>query len=262
MKRALRALPVTALLACSLGTAPEAPEGSVRVLFIGNSLTYENDLPLTVAHLAISAGLPSCYCISIAYPNFSLEDHWDFRDAVRSLEAEEWDFVVMQQGPSAVPTNRANLVLWAGVFGDLIDANGAQPVMYGVWPEFARSFDFPNVRDSYREAADSIGALLAPAGEAWQFAWAADSTLPLYAADDFHPSPMGTYLAALVVFERLYGRSPVGVQQTAVVDGRAQIWPLATVRLLQEAAADANAVEDARVANRGSLRTASASGRQ
>jgi hypothetical protein len=153
----------------------------------------------------------------------------------------------MQQGPSALPENREHLLTWAGVFGNIIDEHGGQPVMYGVWPSLERSFDFPNVAASYREAADSLGALFAPAGEAWQFAWAQDSTLPLYAADDFHPSPMGTYLAALVVFQRVYGRSPVGVQQSAVVNGRVQPWPEATVRLLQEAAAAANAAEDARI---------------
>ncbi len=35
---------------------------------------------------------------AIAHPNFALEDHWDFGDAVRALEDEDWDFVVMQQG--------------------------------------------------------------------------------------------------------------------------------------------------------------------
>lgn len=222
----------------------------MRVLFIGNSLTYENDLPRTISHLALSAGLAPCYCFAIAYPSYALEDHWDFRAAVTALEEEEWDFVVMQQGPSALPSSRANLVLWAGVFGDLIDQNGAQSVLYGVWPQLDRSFDFPNVAASYREAADSIGALFAPAGEAWQLAWAQDSTLQLYAADDFHPSPMGTYLAALVVFQRVYGRSPIGVQQSAVVNGQVQPWPAATVRLLQEAAAAANAAEDARIVAR------------
>ena len=55
--RFLRAVPAIALVACSLGTAPTAPEGSLKVLFIGNSLTYQNDLPRTVADLALSAGL-------------------------------------------------------------------------------------------------------------------------------------------------------------------------------------------------------------
>ena len=88
---------------------------------------------------------------------------------------------------------------------------------------------------------------LTPAGEAWQWAWAADSTLPLYSTDDFHPTPMGTYLAALTLFERLYDHTPVGIQETAVVNGRVQGWPAATVHLLQEAAATANAAEDNRI---------------
>jgi len=245
MKR-LRILVLSALTACSLGTGPEAPEGSLKVLFIGNSLTYENNLPGTIAQLALSAGLPACYCYQIAYPDFSLEDHWYLREAVNALQDESWDFVVMQQGPSALATSRANLIQWTQEFGLLIDDNGAQAVMYGVWPQETRSFDFPNVTTSYRLAAESIGGLLAPAGEAWQWAWAADSTLPLYAADDFHPSNMGTYLAALTLFERLYDHTPVGVQESAVVDGRVQGWSAATVHLLQEAAAAANAAEDSR----------------
>ena len=249
-KPVFRALPLVALAACSLGMAPEAPEGSVKVLFIGNSLTYQNDLPQTIAQLALSAGLPECYCVAIARPDFALEDHYDFGDAVRALQKESWDYVVMQQGPSALPSSRANLIQWAGLFGDMIDENGAQAIMYGVWPEYDRSSEFPNVTESYRQAADAIGALFAPAGEAWLNAWAQDSTLPLYASDDFHPSTMGTYLAALTVFERIYDHTAIGVQASAVVDGRVQNWPVAIVLLLQEAAAAANAAEDARVVAR------------
>lgn len=245
--RFLRAVPALVFLSCTLGASPTAPEGSLKVLFIGNSLTYENDLPRTVADLAISAGLQPCYCYPIAYPNYALEDHYDNRIAVRAIQEESWDFVVMQQGPSALPANRAHLVLWAKIWGDMIDSAGsAVPVMYGVWPSGDRLFDFPNVAASYREAADSIHGLFAPAGEAWTKAWAQDSTLPLYASDDFHPSTMGTYLAALTVFQRIYSHSPIGVQTSAVVDGRLQNWPAAIVRLLQEAAAAANAAEDAR----------------
>jgi hypothetical protein len=241
-----RILALLALASCSLGTEPEVPEGALKVLFIGNSLTYTNDLPLTVAQLAASAGVQECYCYSISYPNYALEDHYDNREAVRALQEESWDFVVMQQGPSALSSSKVHLITWASVFDELIDENGATPIMYGVWPQADRLFDFPYVADSYRSAAIAIDGLFAPAGEAWQNAWAQDSTLQLYGPDYFHPSYMGTYLAALVVFQRIYDRSPEGVQTTAVVDGRAMPWPLTTVQMLQTAAADANAAEDAR----------------
>ena len=241
--------PLWPWFACSLGTAPDAPEGSVKDVSFIEQLSPTERPPLH-RRQSLSRGTPRVPAVAIAKPNFALEDHYDFRDAVRALEDESWDFVVVQQGPSALASSRENLILWAGIFGDLIDENGARAIMYSVWPQYDRPFDFPNVTESYRQAADAIGALLAPAGEAWLNAWAQDSTLPLYAADDFHPSTMGTYLAALTVFERVYERTPVGVQQAAVVDGRIQSWPPAVVRLLQEAAAAANATEDARIAAR------------
>jgi hypothetical protein len=242
----LRAVPLTALLACRLATdtGPPPPADAVRVLFIGNSLTYVNNLPRTVADLAVSAGLKPCLCVEVAYPDYALEDHYYAGDAANELHTGGYAFVVMQQGPSALPESRTNLVQWATVFGQLIAEAGGKPVMYGVWPSQFRSFDFPNVRASYRAAADAIDALFAPAGEAWQRAWQQDPTLLLYASDGLHPTPMGTYLAALVIFQRVYGRSPVGIQDVARVGGTAQSWSASLVRLLQEAAAAANLAED------------------
>jgi hypothetical protein len=240
----LRLVPLFLLLACSLSTSPKPPDGATRVLFIGNSFTYTNQLPRTIADLARKQGLNGCDCVQIALPDYALEDHATLGEATTLLNDEEWDFVVMQQGPSALPDSRSHLVQWATYFGSIVDSRGAIPIMYGVWPSAARSFDFPNVRDSYRAAADAIGARFAPAGEAWQAAWRRDATLPLYAGDNFHPSPMGTYLAALVIYQRIYGRSPVGVETTAHVAGKAQTWSASVVQLLQEAAAEANAAED------------------
>jgi hypothetical protein len=60
-------------------------------------------------------------------------------------------------------------------------------------------------------AAVRAGGMFFPAGEAWRAAWARDSTLALYGPDGFHPSPLGTYVAALVIAERLTGRTAVGM---------------------------------------------------
>ena len=53
--------------------------------------------------------------------------------------------------------------------------------------------------------------MLVPVGEGWRAAWRRDPSLRLYSSDDFHPSPPGTYLAALMFFQRITGRSPVGL---------------------------------------------------
>jgi hypothetical protein len=83
---------------------------------------------------------------------------------------------------------------------------------------------------SYRIAAKDAHARLFPAGDAWHRGWQCNTRLGLYGKDGFHPSRMGTYLAALVAYGRLF-RSPV--------DARALRFPAArpkVQRLLQATA--------------------------
>ena len=63
---------------------------------------------------------------------------------------------------------------------------------------------------SYANAAKAADAELYPAGLAWQAAWRRSPTLPLYGPDGFHPSPLGTYLAAIVVLAGLTDEPPLG----------------------------------------------------
>jgi hypothetical protein len=79
-----------------------------------------------------------------------------------------------------------------------------------------------------------------PAGAAWVTAWATDPTLQFYDLDGLHPSPLGTYLAALVISERLTGKDARLLPGTAVVEGNPLNVPEATVRLLQRAAHETN----------------------
>jgi hypothetical protein len=222
--------------ACHPATVVEPPDppGAIRVLFIGNSLTYVNDLPGVVAALAAGGGGPPIGAHTVAYPDFALEDHWAEGTAVRRLRNEHWAFVVMQQGPSSLPENQVNLRTWAVQFEPLIRAAGATPALYMVWPSAARSQDFDAVRDSYAAAAVAVHGIFLPAGDAWREAWRRDPTLGLYGGDGFHPSSLGTLLAAYTIYERITGRSAIGLPTPSGIPG-------ATVQLLQEAAHATNA---------------------
>lgn len=192
-----------ALLLATLAVAQPAP---FRILFIGNSLTYANDLPAMVCGLARSAGRQSV-CESIARPDYSLEDHWQDRQT-RAVISRGWDVVVLQQGPSALPESRRLLIAYAKRFDGEIRKAGARTAFYMVWPSQARRGDFAGVSQSYAAAAKEVKGVLLPVGDAWRAAWAADSKTPLYGADGFHPSVSGTYLAALVIYAGLFGEPP------------------------------------------------------
>ena len=126
------------------------------------------------------------------------------------------------------------------MFEPYIRAVGATPALYMVWPTIDRVQYFDAVRDSYRAAAQAVNGVFLPAGEAWVNAWARDSTLQLYAWDGLHPSATGTYLAALVLYERITGHDARRLPPRAVVQGQLLNLPEATVRLLQDAAHQAN----------------------
>ena len=192
------------LLAAIIGVAqPSAP---IRILFIGNSLTYANDLPGMVCTLARASGRHAV-CESVAKPDYGLEEHWNEK-AARQAIGRGWDFVILQQGPSALPESRVLLVNYTKRFNDEISRTGARTALYMVWPSQARRGDFAGVSQSYAAAAKAVNGLLLPAGDAWRAAWAIDPKLALYGPDGFHPSPMGSYLAALMIHARLFNETP------------------------------------------------------
>lgn len=214
---ALRSLGLVAGLlvtACNGPSEPKFPPGSVRVLFIGNSLTYTNDLPGMLTALARQAGNTALVTHSVAFPNFSIEDHWYEGTAKGLLHSRSWEFVVFQQGPSSLPENQVYLATWVANFDSLVRGAGAEPVLYMVWPSEARAVDFPQVLVSYRNAAHQVGGIFAPAGDGWTAAWETDPAAPLYGPDRFHPSVAGTYVAALVLLGRLAGVDPVTLPAT------------------------------------------------
>ena len=66
------------------------------------------------------------------------------------------------------------------------------------------------VTAQYRALANQTAARLVPVGLAWQMARDRKPGFPLYAADQSHPSPLGTYLTACVFYGIFFG-SPVGL---------------------------------------------------
>jgi hypothetical protein len=221
------------------GSSPSsvpAPAGSPRVLFVGNSLTEGHALPAMVAALARAAGQPLAV-EAVTFGGFSLQDHWSQGDARRAIERGGFRFVVLQQGPSSLPESRANLIEWTRRFGEAIRSAGARPALYSVWPESARSAVFGEVTESYRQAAASVDGVFLPAGEAWRAAWRRSPSLELYGPDGLHPTPRGTYLAALVITAQLLARPPVGLAQDVGGAGVPDLRLSPAERVLFEAAA-------------------------
>jgi hypothetical protein len=198
-----------ASLACSgSGTGPDFDDDDVdaRILFIGNSLTYTHDVPRLVRTIAGRLDRDVA-AVSIALPNYALEDHWNDGVAaeIRRLKP---DFVVMQQGPSSLAESREQLVHWTKRLAEVIREVDAVPALYMVWPDDSRGFAFPAVEASYAAAEQEVDGVLLPAGTTWLMAWERDEGIALYGDDGFHPSYLGALAAAYTIYAGLFDVAP------------------------------------------------------
>ncbi len=202
----------------------------LRILFIGNSLTAANGLPAMVEALSRAKGAATVVdATAVTTNNFSLEDHWNQGPARATVAKGGWSIVVLQQGPSALPESRVLLRDYVKRFAADAAHVGARTALYMVWPSKARERDFDAVSESYALAAQDVAGTLLPAGDAWREAWRRDPSLALYADDGFHPSGLGSYLAALTIWRGLSAQSAIGLPGPPGV-------PSPTLKLLQEVA--------------------------
>jgi hypothetical protein len=252
VRRVVRAVLTAVLAVCALAVArPLSAQGTparasaarapapLRVLFVGNSLTFTNDLPLIVAALADSVGKPM-QVRAVTASGINLDVHWRGGRARRLLARSHWDVVVLQQGPSALRGSRALLLDYTRRFAPEIQKAGARPALYMVWPSKRRLRELAQVRESYRLAAQAVDGIFLPAGEAWRAAWGRDPSLPLYSPDERHPSAVGSYLAGLVIAARLTGVEPARFPaKVRLTNGTMVGAGTARAELLQAAAADA-----------------------
>ena len=191
----------------------------LNLLFIGNSLTASNDLAALIEAMGRASGV-ALHCTVVAKPDFSLEDHWADGEVRRTIARGGWSHVILQQGPSALPESRVLLNDYARRFDHDIRSVNARTALFSVWPAAVRRGDFDRVSASYAGAARLTGGLVLPAGDAWRAAWRRDPALALYGPDGLHPSPLGSYLAALAIFHALTGELPPVASAPAGGSGR------------------------------------------
>lgn len=195
---------------------------TLRVLFIGNSFTYYNDLPSLFASAANGAGavveVDSVTCGSWTLAKFA--DANDEYGAIveQKLSTEEYDAVVLQEQSTLPIDNYNSFLSGASALKDKIDGYQADcsVYMYATWgfPSGLNSkyTTIPDMeaalRSAYSNAAKEIGASVSSVGEAFTYVYNNYPQINLYNTDQHHPSYEGSYLAACVHAATITGCDP------------------------------------------------------
>ena len=249
--------------------APHAMARPWRVLFVGNSLTYVNSLPRLFSHLA-AHGLHRPVMVGlVSLPGATPYLLWHQTDLRQVLAALPWDVVVVQLRPSDgradYQQTRQTFPYYVQLFTAAITAQHARPVFWTQWayPPAIDSFytlsEQTSVNTTLNASAKAAGTIIVPIPQRFAQVRQQDEVIwrTLFrSATDPHPSALGSYLAALVLYRTLTGQSPMGLPRT--VDGvqvelphipgtppelhttDSLTIPASTAALLQHVAADAH----------------------
>jgi Domain of unknown function (DUF4886) len=216
----------------------------LRVLFVGNSFTYYNEMPAMVGELAAEDhGAGPLYSVEYTAPNWSLHEASDTEGLDNLIDEVQWDVVVLQD----VSYHLANPPEWwsretlpyAAALRREIASNGGETMFFMTWgyehgAYSDDSYDSMQARlaQGYESLAGALSSEVVPVGLAWASALSDRPGLDLWKRDGRHPNRAGSYLAACVFYRELTGRDPLNSDFTGGLEK-------ADARFLQTIAGDA-----------------------
>lgn len=214
----------------------------IRVLFLGNSYTYVNDLPKIIEDIATNENKVFKHA-SVTPGGCTLFQHVESQTSLSKIRQGNWDFVVLQEQSqlpvidyyrhnTLKPSYKAlydSIMLYnpnAKVVGYMTWGRrygGQQCVNFGEGLYCSADFvDFNHMQDTltaaYCENAYATNSYVAPVGEAWKAALATDPSLVLHSSDNSHPSYDGSYLAACVFYSVFWNKTPIGIYHDKQID--------------------------------------------
>lgn len=223
------------LLPCAV-VAQEAKQDSLKLLFVGNSYTYYNDLPKMVYEIA-KTQKQKLSVTSVTKGGERLKGHLKNEKLRQMLTSQKWDFVVLQEQSSSpakqTETVIADIYPAAKSLDSLIHVGSpdAKTIFYMTWghkngtthkiENYPLSYTYQGMQEriktTYLEMTYQNNAVCAPVGMAWQVVRSERPDYQLYTQDCSHPSKLGTYLAANVIYTTIFGQ-PYQTKYTAGFD--------------------------------------------
>lgn len=198
---------------------------TIRVLFIGNSYTYCNDLPSIFQTMCVEKGI-TAFVDSVTAGGYTLahfvSETNEYGIKARGLlKSKKYDYVVLQEQSVRPASNPETFYKSLRELLPLIAENGATPVLYETWGRADGSETLASngwtheemqekLREAYETAAEEYGTLLALAGERFHKAYRGGEEV--FAQDGSHPSPLGSRICAQAIFETIAEHAGFGAE--------------------------------------------------
>lgn len=169
----------------------------MRILFIGNSHTYVNDLPFIVKRILFANSI-ECEVTMLSHPGMGLDYHLEQPEMRFNILFGGYDYIVLQH--DAHPFRGEGILIEAAKgINEFISKTSATALLYMTWTEKQNREGQAAMAEAYRKAAEEISAKVAPAGIAWELFREKHPECELYAEDGGHASMKGSILTAYTI---------------------------------------------------------------
>ena len=196
---------------------PATPETrSYRVLLVGNSLTYTNNLPALLRAVGAAQGTPIA-TESFAAPGGTLIERWNEGHVAEALRSRTFDAVVLQEKGGhlaacmASPQEQRKAPCAASLrayteIAALAAGKGAKVFVFATWGPDERWQG--KLNRSSRLIADKVSGKVFDAAGALEALRQAQPGIDLY-PDGTHPSTQGSLMLALALYRDITGTTPL-----------------------------------------------------
>jgi len=181
-----------------------------RILFVGNSYTYQWNLPQQVAAM----GGDDFYIRQSTAGGVNWGQHWRGEKGLNTLNKIKhgnYDIVVLQNHSLRTIEAPDSLLIYGKKLAQKIRQTGAEPMLYMTWAREWNPLMIDTIDKVYHELGDEINALVVPVGRIWEDIRKLRPTVDLYQPDGSHQTPTGMYIAACAFYSALTGKTPLGL---------------------------------------------------
>ncbi|MBQ3009523.1 MAG: SGNH/GDSL hydrolase family protein [Oscillospiraceae bacterium] len=183
----------------------------MKVLFIGNSHTYYNDMPQIFADICKERGKDVEVTMQ-AHPGVTYGWHFGQHTELRfALVHGGFDYIVMQQAAHSPCPAKEETIADGKKIIELARANGVTPIQTMPWAEKRDPDHQKGMYDIYNTLAEETGVKLTVAGNVFEDVFYNYPDVNLYWRDGEHASPYGSYVIAMAAYAAIFGESVKGL---------------------------------------------------
>lgn len=191
-------------------TFAQEKKDTVRVLLVGNSYIYYNNLAQMIGLITDSLDT-KIICKKSTIGAATLGQHWNSERGLKTkkiIANNKFDIVVIQDNSMWPLDYKDSLLLYGNLFCQYIRANGAKPYLYNTWAREKTPQTQSKINEAYSELAKAQSAVNVEVGSSFDLARKTIPTMNLFHPDGSHPSAAGTFLIALSFIKKITGTLP------------------------------------------------------